>query len=243
MKQLKKDNLIHKIILNLLYVILIVGLMSCDKNEVSGEKKTNKIKSEFIKTDSRQLREVKINNHIFMIPNYYIAQNFGDGKLVTMYAYWPELRPYRQLNTNKERNRLLDRIEIIIDGTNNVLQSPKRDLYDVLKKDQRLREAFYNEKLQMWEYQYKVALDEISRRRHYLAKKNSIHVPYDRSFSIRCNNVVRIKKEPGSIQCNVDYFIRDDLILTYRFFHKHINDWKMIDLQVRNLVETFFKGK
>ena len=228
-------------------IFFTLSVFSCDKVEPAKvnakAEQIDQNKSVQPKTYSSQFREVQINNHVLLIPNYYIGQNPGHGEFVSMYTYWPDLVPHQQLNVDKSKYDRLDIMEILLSGRDTVSQSPQGDLYELLKQDNTLRTPFYNKKLGMWEYQKRLALDDVSRGRLYVSTKDSVKTPYGRPLTIRCYGIVRIKNDPGSIQCNVDYFIRDNLLLKYRFFYKHINDWESIDLQVRSLVESFFKGE
>ena len=240
MRNIQKSGLLW-----FLLSLLTLGITSCDKVELSSSgDKTNKINKNKVaspRSDSPEPREVQINNHTLVIPNYYIGQNSGNGKFVSIDTYWPSLLSPWQLNTDKPEHHWLDNVEILLDGRNSAMQSPTGDLYEQLKEDARLEKPFYNERLSILEYQYRVYRDEVSRNHLYVAEKNSIKRPNGQPLSIRCDGVVRIKNNPDSIQCTSDYFIRDNLRLTYRFFHKHIGDWKLIDLKVRNLVESYIK--
>ena len=45
-----------------------------------------------------------------------------------------------------------------------------------------------------------------------------------------------------TFECQVSYFFNDKILLTYRFFHKYISDWRAIDNSIRKLVEYILRG-
>jgi hypothetical protein len=229
----------------LLMATTLVGLAACDQPQsqmpVAAPVAGSRVQQTGPDPYSSAPSEIRINDHVLRIPSNYVAQNPGHGKFVSMYAYWPRLVAFKQKGDNAARDRF-DRIEILLDGRHNVAQAPQGDIHGRLRKNTALGPRRLNEELGLWEYHQRTATAEPWMPWRYVAADESALAPDGQPLSIRCGGIERMPGDRGSVECQVDYFIRSDVLLTYRFFHKHIGDWQAIDKQVREFVESLFAG-
>ena len=96
--------------------------------------------------------------------------------------------------------------------------------------------------LGLWEYRRRDPTLDATLGWYYVAVKEQDAILDAKPTSIYCGIGEKIKGDRGSVQCEVNHYIRDNLRLTYYFFHKHISDWREIDASVRTLVESFITG-
>ena len=220
---------------------IMLGISSCDKSDVSNEENNNQLKKGFIRTDSPQPIRVKINNHILIIPKYYIAQGPKGDEFVSLRTNWPNLTSRFQLTADKSKPNRFDSMEILLHGSRMVRALRQGGPYKSLLGRSTLGKPVYNEKLELWEYRSKRFLELDSRVSHYVSHKKEFQTLYEQPLIIDCYGGIRIKNDLGSIQCQVDYLIRDDIALTYRFYQKHIKDWKLIDSKIRTMLESYIQ--
>ena len=200
------------------YVLLglIIFFVSCSDSETSksntdvtgnGELKHKKDSSQ----SSREKAEVHINEYVLNIPNWYIAENPPDDRnFVSLHVYWPGMIPY--IKNEKSQHDRLDRIEILLDGNFVESEWKKKNTFNRLKQDASFLPKIFREDLGLWEYRRRdPRLDSWSG--WYYVPISSYESYSDRRISIiNCGGPERIKRNPESIQCQVDYFFRENLV-------------------------------
>lgn len=188
-----------------------------------------------INRESSESYEVKINNHLLKIPMSYLGQAPGDGRFVSLYTAWPDFGGFKK----GTKGDLADGIEILIRGEpegapdGQVIADPADRLFggsgvvDFVKFD--------DSKL------YGIPYSKIPDRIQYYTPQNtSIKKWNGHRFYIACSPRPRWPENPESVECEVRDYIRSDVIVTYRFYEKNIRHWKVIDGNVKALVESYF---
>jgi hypothetical protein len=133
-----------------------------------------------------------------------------------------------------------DSITILLNGNKGRSSGKPADGHAWLSQFSSLLPKQWNEELQLWEYRSKRYPDQPN---YYVADFERIGSDGKRrneSEVIMCNGMPWVKGDNNTKQCQGMYFIRKDVHVTYRYFHKYIQDAHEIDRAVNDLIESFF---
>jgi hypothetical protein len=148
--------------------------------------------------------------------------------------------PFKNKDVNLQDR--LDRIEILLDGNFVETEWGQNNTFKRLKQNASFLPKKFREYLELWEYRRRDPRLDSWSGWYYLPTSSLESYSDNRISIINCGGPERIKGNPESIQCQVDYFFRENFLLTYRFYHKNIANWRNIDQEIRKLVQEFITG-
>jgi hypothetical protein len=187
---------------------------------------------------SPELYEVRINEHVLRIPTNHLRGRPITKNIVGVFAFWPGMLPY---SLERQEPAPYDGIDIFIEDAYMGRSSGKpADGHARAQWEKNLLPRTFNEELRLWDYRSPHRPDNPY---YYVADINTLGFNgkrRDESVFITCAGMPREKNNNDARQCQVFYFVREDISVTYRFFHKHIASWHEINTSVRELVESFF---
>ena len=185
---------------------------------------------------SPELMEVAIHDNRLSIPRWYISQGPRDGKFVSIMFYWPSMDPLRK--QKDEPHQTIDRILVHLNGDAKYqIQRRTPSQQDRLDTSPHFLPKTFLKELGLWVYRKRdPRLRNMSW--YYLAEDMPISLA-GTSRIISCSSVKRDQINPDTVDCRVSYFLKENLQLIYRFYHKHISDWRKIDASIRTLIDSF----
>lgn len=184
---------------------------------------------------STEIYEFKINNHTLRAPMNYIGDVSPDNKFASLDVEWPGMEG-RKPGVKRD---LLDYVPILLSGRNHIKEAPLSPVEDRIgRPSQGSPIGFDDMGLIGFPYAGKPGRIDI-----YVPQDKSIKKSNGQRLFIACQGVETWRDKPGSVECQVSDYIRDDVMLTYRFYEKHIRHWAEIDKEVHSFVESLFQEK
>lgn len=192
------------------------------------------------KSYSPEPTAVRINDYILQIPTWYLGYS-SRNKFVSLSASWPGLISHTERNKDVPKgqrppHRPYDSINIMLTGDHTI--SHKEHLVvDRVRTSLVLLAPVFDKALGLWDYRRKVDRDKPDK---FISRDYRTPLS-DTPLFISCHlKSGAITYGIDSIGCQVRYFIKNDIQITYDFSYKHIKDWKDIDRSVRVLVNSLF---
>ncbi len=184
--------------------------------------------------------EIRINAHLLRIPTNHLKGRPLTNNFVALFARWPGMKPYE----HGMGIAPYDDMEILVDGAFKGRSSGKPpDAHAWMRQWKNHLPAYMNKTLGLWEYRSKTLPD---RPDYYVADVTRVKPDgkqFNESYLISCGGYLPAGRSTDTLQCQVMYYVRDDVHVTYRFAHKHISSWRSIDDGVRKLVASTFVKK
>jgi hypothetical protein len=180
--------------------------------------------------------EVRINEHVLMIPMNRLMDR-RQGTFVAIHARWPGMKPFMLEDRGPAP---YDSITILLNGNKGRSSGKPRDAHQKFENSTVHSPKAFNEQLGLWEYRSKTLPNQPDYYVADVVRKGVDGQEYNESYLIMGGGHLPPGKSVDTMRCQVFYFAKPDVRVTYRFSHKHIADWKAIDHSVRQLVDSFF---
>lgn len=188
----------------------------------------------------KKLEEVVVKPHRFLIPKDHLKQRPPGNNFVEIYASWPDMKGYK----GSKHQSHFDSIHILIASSRSpgeIQQEITTEEY-LARINSNIKKGLLAESVpipEMGLFGYAVPKTHRTGYEYYHATDPDVQTPSGRDLFIHCNLLQRVKSDPGTKECDVRFMFKGDLKIIYRFFIRHLPDWKPLNLAVMNLLNTF----
>jgi hypothetical protein len=185
-----------------------------------------------------ELRDVTIGKYALKIPHNLIGQWPPENNFIELLPRWPGLKGAIKDEKFAANFDSFDIVHILI-HTERPRRPTEEGIRDLIQRLNLLPPKRLE--IGLLEYKSSVADTENISFTYYSPLKNTGLLPQNQPLFIQCSVGPFKRGDDSTMECQVGYTIQSNLYVTLRFFKRHLNNWKLITISSRNLVESFLK--